>query len=348
MSSLGVALRPPAPAEAGSAARTGRKPNWLGWGLAAIILAGCVLFVDLDEVLRSLRRVGPVELALLLLVATADRLLMGYKWALLLRVGGVRLPTWRIVRYFYQASFAGAFLPSHVGGDVLRAWWVARESGVTHPVFASLVVERALGLVSAVNWAVLGGTVFACHLDPGRTPAWIGLGLVAAVSVNAVMAVPLSAPVRRLLAGLLAGHPGRGRIVTAARDFCAALAAFGAEPRRLGLNLLLTIAEQGLQMLLYFGIALAIGAVASPVAFLAATALFTLVVRLPIAPDGWGVGELTAIGVYGLIGVSAAEAFSVSVIGHLVPVLALSPAFLFLLNADSARPPAGAGRVETP
>lgn len=294
-----------------------------------------------------MRRLDPVELTLLLLLATADRLLMGYKWALLLRIGGVRLSTWRVVRFFYQASFAGAFLPSHVGGDVLRAWWVARESGVTHPVFASLLVERALGLVSAVNWAVLGGTVFACHLDPGRTSAWIGLGLLAAVFVNAAMTVPLSPPVRRRLAGLLARQRGRGKILTVVRDFCGALASFGAEPRRLALNLLLTVAEQGLQMLLYFGIALAVGVEVSPVVFLAATALFTLVVRLPIAPDGWGVGELTAIGVYGLVGVAAAEAFSVSMVGHLIPLLALSPAFLFLLKADHAGRPAGGPGLET-
>ena len=33
--------------------------------------------------------------------------------------------------------------------------------------------------------------------------------------------------------------------------------------------------------------------------FFAAAALHGLILKLPIAPDGWGVGELTAIAVYG-------------------------------------------------
>jgi uncharacterized membrane protein YbhN (UPF0104 family) len=112
----------------------------------------------------------------------------------------------------------------------------------------------------------------------------------------------------------------------------------------LALNASLTVVEQGLQMLLYLAIAWSIDAVPAVVPFLAATALFTLVARLPIAPDGWGVGELAAIGAYGLVGVGAAEAFSVSAIGHLIPVAALAPGLVFLLSSNNVpiRPPATA------
>lgn len=46
---------------------------------------------------------------------------MGYKWARLLRIVGVRTPMPRLIRIFYQANLSGVFLPSHVGGDLLRA-----------------------------------------------------------------------------------------------------------------------------------------------------------------------------------------------------------------------------------
>jgi uncharacterized membrane protein YbhN (UPF0104 family) len=319
----------------GAASRDGRRSNRLGWILAGLILLGCILFVDLDDVARTLGRLTPVELALLLLISTADRLLMGYKWALLLRIAGVAIPTRRVIRYFYQASFAGSFLPSHVGGDILRAWWVMRDSGVAHPVFASLLVERMLGFAAAVNWAILGGTVFLCHLEPDRTPGWIALGLLAAAVANAAFALLLSAPAHRFVLRLLANRQG-SRVLGKAYDFCEAFARFGARPRQLALNALLTVVEQGLQMLLYLGIAWSIDAVPAVVPFLAATALFTLVIRLPIAPDGWGVGELAAIGAYGLVGVSAAEAFSVSAIGHLVPMVALAPGLVLLLASSRA------------
>lgn len=333
-------IRPPGATtpspEAATAPRDGRRSNRLGWTLAGLILLGCVLFVDLDEVVRTLRRLTPTEFAVLLLIATADRLLMAYKWSLLLRVAGVNTPTPRVIRYFYQANFAGAFMPSHVGGDVLRAWWVMRDSGVTHPVFASLLVERGLGFAAAVNWAILGGTVFVCHLQPDHAAGLIALGVLAAIVANAALALLLSAPLHASVLRLLAAHRG-SRVVGKLHDLCQALACFSAQPRRLALNAALTVVEQGLQMLLYLSIAWSIDAVPAVVPFLAATALFTLIARLPIAPDGWGVGELAAIGAYGLIGVGAAEAFSVSAIGHLVPVAALAPG-LFLLLASNKGP----------
>lgn len=336
-------VRRTATAPPGAASRDGRRPNRLGWALAALILLGCVLFVDLGEIARTAQRLAPVELAILLLVATADRLLMGYKWSLLLRPAGVKTPTSRIIRYFYQANFAGSFMPSHAGGDVLRAWWVMRDSGVSHPVFASLLVERVLGFAAAVNWAAVGGIVFLCHLKPDGTVGWIALGLLATVGANAAIGLLLlGAPVHRAVLRLLAARRG-SRLLGTLHDFCEAFAAFGAKPRHLALGALLTVVEQGLQMLLYFGIAWSIDAVPAAIPFLAATTLFTLIVRLPIAPDGWGIGELAAIGVYGLVGVGAAEAFSVSAIGHLVPMLALAPGFVLLLassRAPAATPPA--------
>jgi uncharacterized membrane protein YbhN (UPF0104 family) len=178
----------------GAASRDGRRSNRLGWILAGLILLGCILFVDLDDVARTLGRLTPVELALLLLISTADRLLMGYKWALLLRIAGVAIPTRRVIRYFYQASFAGSFLPSHVGGNILRAWWVMRDSGVSNPVFASLLVERVLGFAAAVNWAILGGTIFLCHIEPGHVFRWVALGVLAASVANAGFVLLLGRP----------------------------------------------------------------------------------------------------------------------------------------------------------
>jgi uncharacterized protein (TIRG00374 family) len=311
-----------------------RQPNWLGWGLALAILVGCALVVDWGQFWAALRALELRQIVLLVLIATADRLVMAYKWGLLLRVAGVASPMPRIIAIFYQANFVGTFLPSHVGGDVLRAYWVMKDSGIGHPVAASLLVERILGLVSAVNWAILGGTVFAIALWPARAGLWLGLAVLAGLAANLLFASLLSRRVHRFVLGHLGrfAHRKPARLL---HDFAAACAEFGRDRRALAVNLGLTLFEQSLQMLLICSIAASIGVQAEPIAFAAATTLYMLLVRVPIAPDGWGVGELAAIGVFSLIDVGATQAFTVSLIAHVIPMLALTPGLLVLLRRRS-------------
>jgi uncharacterized membrane protein YbhN (UPF0104 family) len=55
--------------------------------------------------------------------------------------------------------------------------------------------------------------------------------------------------------------------------------------------------------------------------------------RVPIAPDGWGVAELSAIGLYGLIGVSAEHAFAFTFLAHSLQLLVALPGLWFLITA---------------
>src|SRR3954449_8448348 len=211
-------------------ARRYRPGRWLGWGLAVVILVGCLLFIDPAEIEAALRRVSPAELAVLLLLASLDRILVGLRWGVLLRLAGVRLPLARAVRLFYQASAVGTLLPSHLGGDLLRGWWAVREGAPGHPVAASLVMERLLGLVSAANWAVLGAVLLAVRHAPGHAWPLAALGLLAALAGNGLFALSLSRRSRVLV------RRGLGRLRRAGggpprRRFLRARAGDGPGPR---------------------------------------------------------------------------------------------------------------------
>src|SRR3954469_4095305 len=93
---LGRATRsgaPPSPDDAEGPAKdtpvvAARRHNWLGWALALAILLSCALLIGPRQLGRALLAVTPAELAGLLLLATTDRLLMGFKWGPLVRVAG--------------------------------------------------------------------------------------------------------------------------------------------------------------------------------------------------------------------------------------------------------------------
>src|SRR5689334_11277868 len=89
-------------------------------------------------------------------------------------------------------------MPVPVGGDILRAYWVGRGEGATPEAVASLVAERLLGLLSTLNWALLGGSVLAAYLVPDH--AWLLAGFCVPAALLADLAFALA---------LRAGAPSR-------------------------------------------------------------------------------------------------------------------------------------------
>ena len=315
---------------AGSRATSKTSPrNWLGWSLALVVLAACFLFLDVDMMLATVRKMRAYEIALVLALLTCDRVLMALKWRLLLGIGGAHLPPLSVIRIYYQGWLVGAVLPSHLGGDILRAHLVAHRTGVVHPVFASVVMEKVIGLVSAVNWAILGGGVLVCWFQPRLWPICIGGGALAMLAFNGVFLASLHEVVHDFALGFLARYRQR-KLIGILHTFYAAYADFSSHPKTLIANFLLTVLEHGLQLLIVFTIATSLGIQTEPIVFFAAAAVQTLILRLPIAPDGWGTGELAAIAVFGLIGINAAAAFTLSVVYHFLGLVAALPGFVFL------------------
>ncbi|HSA83021.1 MAG TPA: flippase-like domain-containing protein [Geminicoccaceae bacterium] len=297
--------------------------------MALVVIVGCFLFLDVDEMLEAVRRMRAHEVALVLALLTCDRVLMALKWRLLLGVGGAHLPALSVIRIYYQGWLIGTSLPSHLGGDILRAHLVAHRTGVVHPVFASIVMEKVIGLVSAVNWAIAGAGVLACWLEPQLWPLWLGLGGLAALAFNGLFVASLHDVVHDFALGFLARRR-QARLIGLLHTVYAAYADFSSHPKTLIANILLTVFEHGLQLLILFTIAISFGIQTEPVVFFAAAAIQTLIVRIPIAPSGWGTGELAAIAVFGLIGINPAAAFTISIAEHFLSMVAALPGFVSL------------------
>ena len=321
-----------------------RRGRRLGWAVAAGVLAGCFLLVHPSDVAAALARVSPAELTALLVLASLDRVLMGLKWGLLLHLVDVRLSFARAVRIFYKASFAGTLLPIQVGGDLLRAYWVVRAGG------SGLPGRRLARHGAATRLAVRGQLGARRHRrarDPSRADhvrLLVGGGLLAVLAADALFVLSLSGRVHgRVQRGL--GRLGGSRLGGMLQRFHAAWALYGRDRRGLLFGVVLTLIEHGVQLLVMLAMAWSIDIAADPLLLLAATALFQLLVRLPLTPDGWGVGELTAIGVFGLAGIARADAFSLSLIGHVVPLLALAPGLVLLLIGRERMPKDAHGAI---
>ena len=67
--------------------------------------------------------------AVTLLLVTIERALFADKWKVLLAAKDIKIPFWNMLRIYYISNFFGIFLPSSVSVDVIRAYYLKKDTG---------------------------------------------------------------------------------------------------------------------------------------------------------------------------------------------------------------------------
>lgn len=277
----------------------------------------------------------PILLLLVALLLTINRLLMAFKWWLLLEAKALAIGFWTTVRAYYVGSFAGLFLPMTVGGDLVRVIAVRSGSRIVQ-VVASVVLERALGALSQVLLATLS-VVLIVELELGwPTPGlgWIIAGLLALLLAG----LPLSFALAQWVARVWGNGAGwRGKI----GEMAHALVEWRRHPLTVGVFLLLTVIEGFLPVTIHFVAARALGLSIPFILFLSTIPLVFLVARLPISLGGIGVVEGSFVYLAGILGIPSAEAFSIAILAEIVLILTLFPGAAAYLLTPHVQPREG-------
>jgi uncharacterized membrane protein YbhN (UPF0104 family) len=107
----------------------------------------------------------------------ATQVLSAWRWRLLSRPLGFDRPLRHFVGFYFIGMFFNLMLPTSVGGDVIRAWYLDPRPGRRLAAFVSVLIERASGLFVLVLLACLA-TLFCPIALPGWVP-WMVFGTTA-------------------------------------------------------------------------------------------------------------------------------------------------------------------------
>ncbi|MEP6917404.1 MAG: lysylphosphatidylglycerol synthase transmembrane domain-containing protein, partial [Acidobacteriota bacterium] len=194
------------------------------------------------------RLVAALGLYLAMIVTSA------WRWDLLLKAQGLVFPFARLVTSFLVATFFNNFLPSNIGGDVIRISDTAPAAGSKTLATTVVLLDRGLGLLGLVLVAAMGasaGPGFARSTGGlGAGMLWAGFGLAAMIATPALL---MPNGLAALLKPLRVLHPEWvderiGRIT-------AALARFRESPGALGGGVAGAVAVQGLLVGFYLAVA---------------------------------------------------------------------------------------------
>ena len=117
-----------------------------------------------------------------------------WRWSLLARAVGLRERNMAFVSDYFVGMFFNLFLPTSVGGDVVRAWRLARRSGSapasgrTVAAVLSVLAERLSGLAVLIALACLAVGFCPLALPPSML---VAVGILGAGVLLAILSLPL-------------------------------------------------------------------------------------------------------------------------------------------------------------
>ncbi len=286
-----------------------------------------------------------------LVLASADRgwLLAGFlvagascfvgvvRWGIFLRLLGIHLGAWEILRLSFIGLFFNNFLVGAVGGDAVKVVWLSATGHPKTRALLSVLMDRMSGLGALVLGSL---TLILLRLDWLMQSAvvagvikfvFVYLAAVTVLTVVSFLGIKFRGPDRFLPAGF----PGRAHL----QEFTDAYMLFLTGWRQtLAASLLSAVILVG-HFLTFYCSARAFGVNIPMMDFFAFMPAVDIISALPISLGGLGVREQLFVTIMGdLCRVSEAQAVSISLGGALLSMvwglfgLALLPAYHKMLK----------------
>ena len=133
----------------------------------AVVSAG-VIFVAVwlskeqrwQELKNIFLSVNPLVFAGTLVIFTMGHFMVALRWWILLRSQKIFISYWASVKLYFLGWFYNNFMPSSVGGDLIRAWYVTQHTEKKFEAALSVFVDRVIGLLSTLVIAGFFYTLF--------------------------------------------------------------------------------------------------------------------------------------------------------------------------------------------
>lgn len=136
--------------------------RYLKTALKAVISIGLLAYLiyiaDPDKILDSFSKIldsnGLVYLVIAVISALLSVLLMSFRWQVLLKGYSLNLGLFKLYGYYLIGMFFNNFLPTSIGGDVIRIYKVVNEVDDRTVGFASVIIERMMGIAATTSLAI--------------------------------------------------------------------------------------------------------------------------------------------------------------------------------------------------
>ncbi|MFQ5923031.1 MAG: lysylphosphatidylglycerol synthase transmembrane domain-containing protein [Anaerolineales bacterium] len=271
--------------------------SWTKWLRIAGTLISLGLLVwllsrlELQELLSIAAGIPVAVLLFSIGLLTARVLAHTFRWRSLLRGQKIHVPYRQLLGLQYGSFFASNFLPTTIGGDVIRLVGILRETSNRVGGAASIVVDRTMGafamlFVLPLSWPILGSFL-----------ATLG-----------VVRVELPSPVR-----------------FAVRRVWDSTALWLKEPASLAVALIASWVGIVAYLVFIWILARGLGIDVSLIQVAGVTAVTYFIALIPFTINAYGLRELSVIALYSSLGASTEQAATLALLSRFLILISSLP-----------------------
>lgn len=265
-----------------NAAATGGRRRWMFWlrlAAGAVLVAYLLRHTQWQPVEAAIQGLAWSHWTVALAIYLGSQVASGWRWAELGRPLGFNFSRLRYMQLYFEGMFFNLCLPSSIGGDVLKAYWLAPNTAGRVLAACTVLADRAVGVVAL---SVIGVTALAARTGSLSLAATLllGLGLLAA----ALVAVSIGLRIWKWFAGFL-------RANSRAAGLAEKLMPYHDRPEVLRRSVGWGMVVQGLNVLAVAEIGRAMGLGIPLGAYCIAVPTVALLTSLPVSIGGVGVRE---------------------------------------------------------
>ena len=232
------------------------------------------------------------------------------RWAVVLAAVRINVSMFSLFYWYMTAAFFNMFLPTALGGDLVRTYHLAKHTRRNADSVASVLMDRILGFLALIGMAVVA---LACSPKAREQPTVYLAVLGGAVLYSAVLVALFH---RRFGEGAvrLLAHLGFARLAEKARRGYEALNRLQEHKRILAVAFVLSLGFQSLVIVSTYLVGLSLELRVDWDYYFIAIPIIWMLTMLPVSISGIGVRETGFVLFFTAVGVTTADALLLSIL----------------------------------
>ena len=263
--------------------------------------------IDWQTFGKTLQKADVPLLAIAFVLLWVERVWAVFKWRFLLLAQGARISMWALFCIYNIGAFWGLFLPSSLSTDVVRGYYLSKETSNIELSAASVVVDRMMGLFSLLFLCLVSILFYSSTFEVSIISyiVLVSIGCVIAAGCAYWEAVPTFLEQK---IGFFRQHTVGRKLISMHRAFLS----FRRYPVVMVKSFCYSLVLQLIRVVTIYITALAFQIEADLVKFFIVVPLTVIIIMIPISIGGLGVREGSFISLFALVGIGVNESFAIS------------------------------------